>query len=123
MRARALCIGLFLAFALISSIASAQSKSGEITTRAVQGLVTNAAKQPVAQAVVQLKNTKTLEIRSFITQADGMYHFAGLGSDVEYQLKAEHSGVSSSWKTLSVFDTKKTATINLKVDHEQKPKS
>ena len=34
--------------------------------------------QPVANAVVQLKNTKTLQIRSFITQGDGNYHFTGL---------------------------------------------
>ena len=51
--------------------------------------------QPVAKAVVQLKNTKTLQIRSFITQDDGSYHFAGLGTDVEYQLKAEHEGATS----------------------------
>ena len=41
-------------------------------------MVTDAANQPVAGAVVQLKNTKTLQIRSFITQDDGNYHFAGL---------------------------------------------
>jgi hypothetical protein len=90
-------------------------KNEDSTTRTVEGLVTNAAKQPVAKAVVQLKNTKTLEIRSFITQADGSYHFAGLGTDVEYQVKAEHDGVSTSWKTLSVFNSKKSPVINLKL--------
>ncbi len=69
----------------------------------------------MAKAVVQLKNTKTLQIRSFITQKDGSYHFAGLGTDVEYQLKADHDGVSTSWKTLSIFNSKKTAVINLEV--------
>ncbi len=90
-------------------------KSEEATTRTVEGIVTNAENQPVANAVVQLKNTKTLQIRSFITQKDGSYHFAGLGTDVEYQLKADHDGASTSWKTLSVFNSKKTATINLKL--------
>ncbi|MBV9769241.1 MAG: carboxypeptidase regulatory-like domain-containing protein [Bryobacterales bacterium] len=93
----------------------AQSKNEDTTTRTVEGKVTNAADQPVADAVVQLKNTKTLQIRSFITQEDGTYHFAGLGSDVEYELKAGHNGTSTSWKSLSVFNTKKTATINLKL--------
>ena len=87
----------------------------ETNTRTVQGVVTNPAKQPVDKAVVQLENTKTLQIRSFITQQDGMYHFAGLGTDVEYRLKADHDGISTSWKTLSVFNTKKTAVINLKL--------
>jgi len=90
-------------------------KSGDDTTRTVEGVVTNAANQPVSKAVVQLKNTKTLQIRSFITSGDGSYHFAGLSTDVEYQLKADHDGSSSSWKTLSVFDSKKTPVINLKL--------
>lgn len=107
---------------LVCTTLLAQKKNPDVardaedtTTRTVQGLVTNAANQPVERAVVQLENTKTLQIRSFITQKDGMYHFAGLGSDVEYKLKADYGGVSTSWKTLSVFNTKKTAIINLKL--------
>ncbi len=71
----------------------------------------------MAKAVVQLKNSKhCIQIRSFITQDDGSYHFAGLGTDVEYELKADHDGASTSWKTLSVLrHSKKTAVINLKL--------
>src|ERR1700722_18173256 len=93
----------------------AQPKNDDNTTRTVEGVVTNAANQPVAKAVVQLKNTKTLQIRSFITSDGGSYHFAGLGTDVEYQVKAVHDGVSTSWKTLSVFDSRKTPVIDLKL--------
>lgn len=94
----------------------AQDNNQDSTSRNIEGLVTDAAGQPAAKAVVQLKNTKTLQIRSFITQADGNYHFAGLGVDVEYQVKAEREGANTSWKTLSVFNTKKTAVINLKLN-------
>ena len=76
----------------------------------------------MAKAVVQLKNTKTLQIRSFITQEDGSYHFAGLSTDVEYQLKADHEGATTSWKTLSVFNSKKTAVINLKLNKQESDK-
>lgn len=93
----------------------AQSGIGQSETRTVEGRVTNASNQPVENAVVQLKNNKTLQIRSFITQQDGNYHFAGLQTDVEYQLKADHDGVSTSWKSLSVFNSKKTPVINLKL--------
>jgi hypothetical protein len=92
------------------------AQSEDTNTRIVEGLVTNAANQPVAKAVVQLKNTKTLQIRSFITQEDGNYHFAGLATDVEYQVKADHEGAATSWKSLSVFNSKKTAVINLKLN-------
>jgi hypothetical protein len=105
-----------LVLVLCSAHVYGQQKSEDTSTRTVEGVVTDAADQPVAKAVVQLKNTKTLQIRSFITQDDGSYHFAGLGADVEYQLKADHEGATSSWKTLSVFNTKKTAVINLKLN-------
>ncbi len=105
-----------IAIVLLCTALHAQQKNEDNTTRTVEGMVTNAAKQPVAKAVVQLKNTKTLQIRSFITQEDGSYHFAGLGTDVEYQLKADHDGATTSWKTLSVFNSKKTAVINLKLN-------
>jgi len=117
MPARAACIAPACVMAIfLTASAQAQQKTEDTTTRTVEGMVTNAAKQPVANAVVQLKNTKTLQIRSFITQADGSYHFAGLGTDVEYQLKADHEGATSSWKTLSVFNSKRTAVINLKLN-------
>jgi len=87
----------------------------DTTSRAVQGIVTEAGGQPVAKAVVQLKNTRTLQIRSFITGADGRYHFAGLASDIEFQLKAEHEGTTTPWKTLSMYNTKKLVEINFKL--------
>jgi archaellin len=112
MPVRAVCIAMVLCCTGLH----AQQKNEDTTTRTVEGMVTSAANQPVAKAVVQLKNAKTLQIRSFITQDDGSYHFAGLGTDVEYQLKADHEGATTSWKTLSVFNSKKTAVINLKLN-------
>ncbi len=93
----------------------AQDKNEDATTRAVQGIVTDAGGSTVAKAVVQLKDTKTLQIRSFITEADGSYHFTGLSPNVEYELKADAEGATSGKKTLSVFNTQKTVTINLKL--------
>jgi hypothetical protein len=103
-------------FALVLGVASAQNKAEDTNTRMVQGLVVSAADAPVSGAVVQLKDTKTLQVRSFITQQDGAYHFAGLSTNVDYELKAEHQGASSGTKTLSVFDGRKNASINLKLD-------
>lgn len=110
---RAACIlALFLGAA---AVLPAQLNNEDTNARNLTGAVTSSAGQPVDKAVVQLKNTKTLQIRSYITSADGRYHFAGLSTDVEYQVKAEHDGESTGWKTLSIFNTKKTAVINLKL--------
>lgn len=84
----------------------------------MEGVVSNSSGSPAHGAVVQLKDTKSLQIRSFITQKDGAYHFFGLSKDVDYELKAEHppTGSSSSTKTLTVFDGREKAVINLKLN-------
>ena len=91
-------------------------KKSEETTRSVQGVVRTTEDAPAVGAVVQLKNTKTLQIRSFITKENGSYYFHELSPDVDYELKADFQGASSQTKTLSVFDSKKSATINLKLN-------
>ena len=49
--------------------------------RMVEGVVLDQHSHPVAHAAVQLENDWTVQIRSYITQADGKYHFAGLDGD------------------------------------------
>ena len=90
------------------------------TTRSVQGAVTNPDESPRSGAVVQLKNMKTLQIRSFITKEDGTYHFFELSPDVDYELKADFRGATSGTKTLSSFDSRKKAVINLKLNNNKK---
>jgi hypothetical protein len=105
------------AMAALMGTAMAQKKKNEDAgTRGVEGTVFGPDDKPVVGGVVQLKDMRTLQIRSFITQGDGTYHFSGLKTDIDYQLKADFKGMSSSSKTLSVFDDRKTPIINLKVE-------
>jgi hypothetical protein len=112
-------MGLVAAIALagvVSVPAFAQKKdSNERQTRSVQGVVTDNAETPLEGAVVQLKDTKTLQIRSFITKQNGTFHFHSLNPDIDYELRAEHQGATSGSKTLSSFDSRKSAVMNLKV--------
>ncbi len=100
----------------ISSAFAQGKKKGEEQNRSVQGVVTSPEDRAVAGAVVQLKNLKSLEIRSFITKENGNYYFHGLSPDIDYELKADYPGASSGTKTLSSFDSRKEATINLKLN-------
>ena len=95
---------------------AAQKKAEQTRVRSVQGAVTSASGDAVTGAVVQLKNTKTLQIRSFITKEQGEYFFNGLSPDVDFELRAEFNNTSSSTKTLSSFDGRKQAVLNLKLD-------
>ena len=112
-------IGLVAVVALAGVVrlpAYGQKKdTNERQARSVQGVVTNDGESPLDGAVVQLKDTKTLQIRSFITKQNGTFHFHGLSPDIDYELRAEHQGANSGPKTLSSFDARKAAVINLKV--------
>jgi hypothetical protein len=112
---RYLTVWTMLLLGAMAPAAFAQKK-GESATRSVQGAVTTADDSVANGAVVYLKNVKTLQVRSFITKDDGQYHFYELSPDVDYELKAEFQGAASGPKTLSSFDSKKAATINLKLN-------
>ena len=107
--------GLALLAAVLLLAASA-GFAEDPQTRSVRGSVTAPDDSLVNGAVVYPKNTKSLQIRSFFTQKDGSYYFHDLSPDIDYELKAEYSGLSSGAHTLSSFDTRKLATINLKLN-------
>jgi protocatechuate 3,4-dioxygenase beta subunit len=86
------------------------------TVRTLQGQVNDPDDKPVSGAVVQLKDTRTLQVRSFITQENGEYRFSGLRADTDYEVKADYNGMSSDNKRLSNFDSRKSATVNLKLN-------
>jgi len=102
----------------LSSVLVAKKKDPNDSLRTVQGTVTDAAGNPVDGAIVQLKDTKTLQIRSFVTQQKGAYYFHGLSPNVDYEVRADYptQGTSSPTKTVSSFDSRKEVSINLKLE-------
>ncbi len=100
-------------------LAAQADKKGPDLTRSVSGAVTVGDSAPAVGAVVFLKNMKSLEVRSFITKETGEYRFSGLSADVDYELHAELQGQKSSTKTLSSFNTRKQAVINLKLPEKK----
>jgi hypothetical protein len=84
--------------------------------RVVQGVVRDSNDQLQANAIVYLQDQKTLEVRTYITEADGHYRFGQLSSDVDYQLWAEYKGHKSKTRSISSFDSKKQFNFDLKID-------
>ncbi len=105
---------LLLACAAIQPLSFPQSLAQSV--RVVQGMVQNSDGQPQANAVVYLQDQKSLEVRTFITEADGHYRFGQLSSDVDYQLWAEYKGHKSKTKAISSFDSKKQFNFDLKIE-------
>jgi hypothetical protein len=111
------------AFCALSLAGQKKKDKEDENTRTLQGVVSDADDNPAVGAVVQLKDLHTLQIRSFITKDDGAYHFSGLKTDTDYEVKAQMNGLGSRNRTLSTFDSRKTPTINLKLEKRSEPRS
>jgi hypothetical protein len=86
-----------------------------IGERTVTGTVLNENSQPVVGATVFLKNEKTKAIRSYISTADGHFHFAQVDMSVDFDLWAEKDGKKSGTKTVSSWDDRKEFVSELKL--------
>lgn len=92
-----------------------QSSGARSELRSLIGHVFSGDTQPVQKAVVYLKNTKTLAVKTYITDPDGSYRFPALAPNVDYEVYAEFQGAHSDTKTLSAFDSRKQANITLRI--------
>lgn len=88
-------------FGVSRSWAQERGKFDSSSPRLLLGQVTDRRNQPIANAIVYLKNTKTLMVKTCIAAVDGRYRFPALSPNVEYQVYAEHQGKRSKVKTLT----------------------
>ena len=87
--------------------------------RSVSGQVIGADNAPVKDAVVFLKNSRSLAIKSFITEAKGDYNFMELSPNIDYQVWAESNGQKSPIKTISSFDGRPQFHIDLHLQRDK----
>ena len=87
----------------------------ESNTRTIDGTVKDASDNPLAEAIVQLKNTKTSNIVNFSTKDDGRYVFRDLPMDINFELLAKHDNLITPVKKVSVYDTRKHIIVNFQL--------
>ena len=85
-------------------------------SRTVHGTVVDSGGRVLNGAVVQMKDTRTLAIRSFICRKDGTFRFSGLNPDVDYEFRGSYEGQWSHSKTVSRFESKPVVEIVLKIE-------
>ena len=115
---RSLFLGLAIVIATVAPCFPAAApayKDPQSATRTLTGHVLTRQDTPVPKALVYLKNTKTLAIKTYITETDGSYHFPALSTNVDYEVYAEHQGARSDTKTVSAFDSRKAVNITLRL--------
>ncbi len=87
----------------------------EGNTRTIDGTVKDASDNPLANAIVKLKDTKTSNVVEFATKEDGKYVFRDLPMDITYELLAKHDDITTPVKKVSVYDTRKHVIVNFQL--------
>ncbi|MDE1160768.1 MAG: carboxypeptidase-like regulatory domain-containing protein [Acidobacteriaceae bacterium] len=108
-------VGGIVAAAVSPSAAFAQGKK-EPTVRTVTGTVEDKSGKPIDNAVVYIKDTKTLSVKSYLTNDQGEFHFTQLSMSSDYDVWAELNGKRSKTHSISMFNSKTTLTYTLKVE-------
>ncbi|MGB8132487.1 MAG: carboxypeptidase-like regulatory domain-containing protein [Candidatus Angelobacter sp.] len=108
-----LAFGASLAVPTAGATALFQRGQGE--ARTLVGHVLDDREQPLPKAIVYLKNTKNLMIKTYISEPDGTFRFSGLAPNIDYEVYAEHQGARSDTKTLSGFDSRRQVNMTLKI--------
>jgi hypothetical protein len=80
--------------------------------RIIQGIVKDQADNPLAGAIVQLKDTKTSKVIDFATKSDGKFAFRDLSMENNYELLAKRGDLASPVRKVSIYDTRKEVIIN-----------
>jgi hypothetical protein len=87
----------------------------ESNTRTIEGTVKDAADNPLRDAIVQLKDTRTSKIVDFATKEDGKFAFRDLPMNINYELVAKRGDVTTPTKKVSVYDTRHSVVLNFQV--------
>jgi Carboxypeptidase regulatory-like domain len=107
----AVVVALFVFCLLVPAAAMAQNNA----VRSVEGKVYGPQDTPLNSAVVYLQDSKTNNIKSFISTQDGSFRFGQLSTDIDYLLWAEYQGKKSEQKSISSFNSRKQLVIDLHI--------
>jgi Carboxypeptidase regulatory-like domain len=83
--------------------------------RTVEGMVVDKSGIPIKGAVVYLQDSKSLTVKSYLSDVAGHFHFRQLPLSLDYDLWAEIKGKRSKTKSISQFNSKTELFYKLKV--------
>ena len=79
------------------------------------GQVVDKDGKSIAEAVVYLKDKRTLEVQTHISDEKGGYRFSGLDNNTDYEVHAEFKGAASPKRAVSSFDNRKEIYLVLEI--------
>jgi len=110
-----LTLAVLLCMASASWAEPEKANRGEQQLKNVTGQVLDRSDHPLENAIVYLQDSRTMAVKTFITDGSGAYRFHGLNPNIDYQLHAEYKGQKSDTKTVSAFDSRTNVTLHLRI--------
>lgn len=107
------------AFAISPVSARNQDRKGEPALRTIHGSVVDKNENAVPSSVVYLLNVKTQAVKTYIADDAGAYRFSGLDPNVDYEVHAEHTDMTSANRTVSSFDSRHDIEVVLKLSRKK----
>ncbi len=104
-----------LAALLLTLAVSMGAQQAPPLGRSIYGTVLSALNQPIASAIVVLKNMKSNVIHNVITDERGAYAFHDLQPGASYQVYAEWQGHRSKTRTDSQYNPNPTVRLDLTI--------
>ncbi len=108
-------IVLVLLLAALSASAVAKDNKAQ-AGRLVTGKVVDRQDNPLTGAVVYISDSHSHAVKTYITGADGAFHFPALSLNNDYELYAQHQNRKSDTKNVGQFDNRAQVSIILKID-------
>lgn len=115
----ALALGAMLSASFTTPQAWASGAGPETTKvpklRTVEGVVCSKEGAPIQGAVVYLQNSKSLAVKSYLSDAQGQFHFRQLSMSLDFDLWAELNGKRSKTRSISQFNSKTDLHFKLRL--------
>ncbi len=108
--------GAMLAARLQARSPKAEREEDGNGQKSVLGQVVDTEGEGLARAVVHLKNKRSQEVTTHISNDRGNFRFRGLNPNVDYEVHAEFNGGSSPTRSVSSFDSSQEIYLVLKID-------
>ena len=120
----AIVLGLSLCVPFGTAIGQAQFPGpkkgpGKNAPKNLTGQVVDKEGKGLAEAVLYLKNKRTREVKTHISDDKGAYNFDGLDPNTDYEVHAELKGASSPTQSVSSFDDRKEIYLKLEIGASQ----
>ena len=105
----AVCVAACL---LLGALPAATQTPGDPTVRSLSGQVTDTSHEPIRGAIVELRDEKSNEVVTYLTDADGHYEFKRLDGNIDYEVWVVFRGRRTPIHTISKFDSHLAKVIN-----------